>query len=77
MSQLYSLTFDSGIGEVTWEKTGEELLAPNGSGSLLDFMLREAEARGSYIELEPLFEEGTEAFNRIAIDAYVQTHPKN
>lgn len=50
----YRLTFDSGIGIVTWDKTAEELLAPNGSGSLLDFMLQEADLRGTTITLAPL-----------------------
>jgi len=40
---------------VVWRKTAEELLRPNGiQGSLLDYMLREAEKRGTTIRLEPV-----------------------
>ena len=54
MSVEYELTFDSGLGPVTWRKTAEELLTPNGSSdTLLDFMLREATARGDQIALKP------------------------
>lgn len=53
MSRYYRLTFDSGLGPVTWHKTAQELLRPNGEGSLLDFMLAEADIRGTVIRLEP------------------------
>ena len=56
--QKYRLTFDPGTGNlVTWERTAEELLVPNGPNeSLLDFMLRTADERGLPITLET-FEE--------------------
>jgi hypothetical protein len=43
---MYRLTYDSGAGITVWEKTLDELLAPNGSETLLDWMLRESEAQG-------------------------------
>lgn len=56
----YKLTFDPGVrtgAKVVWRKTAEELLRPNGiQGSLLDYMLREAEKRGTVIRLEPVDE---------------------
>ena len=54
---LYRLEFDASTGgdgsmPVVWEKTAAELLTPNGSESLLDFMLREADKRGGAFKLE-------------------------
>lgn len=54
---MYRLTYDAstegdGSMMVTWERTLEELLAPNGAVSLLVFMLRETERRGGPLTLE-------------------------
>ena len=42
---MFLLEFDSGIGMVTWVRTAEELLTPNGSEPLIAWMLRESEVR--------------------------------
>ena len=51
MVMLYRLTYESSPGNLTvWEKTAEELLVPNGAtDSLLDWMLRESDARGNRV----------------------------
>lgn len=53
-TQRYRLIYEPAPGhvEVEWDKTAEELLRPNGEGTLLDFMLREADALGLSIRLE-------------------------
>lgn len=52
--QRYRLTFESGIGQVRWEKTAEELLTPNGSEPLIAWMLRESARQGTALRLEPI-----------------------
>jgi hypothetical protein len=56
--QKYRLTYDPGTGElVTWIRTAEELLVPNGPNeTLLDYLLRTCDERGLPIMLET-FEE--------------------
>lgn len=61
MAGLYRLTYDAstegdGSRIVEWEKTAAELLMPNGAESLLDYMLRETDARGGMFRLERLVE---------------------
>lgn len=64
MGQRYRLTYESFPGVVTeWDKTAEELLRPNGnlddgrSATLLDYMLLEADKRGTTIQLESYLED--------------------
>lgn len=67
--RMYRLTYDAGLaGITTWEKTMEELLTPNGSESLLDWMLRESDARGSQtFTLEYIGEESSSPEDAIAV----------
>ena len=53
---MMRLTYDSGTGDgyTVWEKTLEEFLTPNGTESLLVWMLRELQARGAYFRLESI-----------------------
>lgn len=52
--RLYRLTYEASPGGemVVWQKTLDELLVPNGTDSLLVWMLRTAEERGHDIKLE-------------------------
>jgi hypothetical protein len=48
----YLVTYESSPGHITqWVKTLDELLMPNGTESLLDWMLRESDARGLSFEM--------------------------
>lgn len=59
---LYRLEYDAstegdGSMPVVWEKTLDELLAPNGADPLLVWMLKETELRGGPLVLTRLTEE--------------------
>jgi hypothetical protein len=64
MGQRYRLIYESHPGNtVEWDKTAEELLRPNGNlpdgrtATLLDYMLLEADKRGTVIQLESYLED--------------------
>jgi hypothetical protein len=51
--RLYRLTYDAGGDRtVVWLKSAADLLTPNGTESLLDFMFRQSDERGTPITLE-------------------------
>ncbi len=54
MSQRYRLIYEPSEGWplTEWDKTADELLTTQGDGTLLEYMLREADKRGLSIRLE-------------------------
>jgi hypothetical protein len=52
--RLYRLTYNAGGRTVVWLKSAADLLTPNGTESLLDFMFRQSDERGTPITLETI-----------------------